>query len=177
MVLGTWHPYKHAHNALWQFGIQRWFGPWFHSLIPDANVRVHPKLITLSTFFTYMRVSYRSWRDRLNTLIAELSSKPSIDAAVAVGQLQELRFIMEFCIPAVSVTRSAAASVPMFVIDLCPLLSFLSFMASTLNEGLAEYFSDFARHGKFNIKFSVQRNSEELSHTAYSGSLNARCLL
>jgi hypothetical protein len=99
--LGTWHSYKQANAVMWKYGLERWFGPLFNFLIPDANVRKQPKLLTLVTFFSYVRLAYPQFKDQLLKAIADLGESDKPRDQVGHSNLKDLQFIIDFALPVV----------------------------------------------------------------------------
>ena len=99
VTLGTWHPYKQANLLVWHHWGQRIFGPLFHDLVPNGGFFDKPKLITIATFFTYVRLAYPYFRGVLEAAMERHKGDkrwPHVHAA-----LLDLHQLLEFFIPVV----------------------------------------------------------------------------
>lgn len=96
--LGVWHPYKQANNVIWKHWGRRILGPYFNHLVPNANFFEKPKLVTMATFFSYIRLAYPRFQ---SMLIEAIKSARSKGDAVALSTLVDLRALLTFFIPVV----------------------------------------------------------------------------
>jgi hypothetical protein len=99
VTLGSWHPYKQANLIVWGHWGQRWFGPLFHDLIPNGKFFKSPRLITVATFFTYVRLAYPYFRNDLKNAMAKSKGDTQVPATYAA--LLDLHQLLEFFIPVV----------------------------------------------------------------------------
>ena len=67
LVFGFWHAYQYAHIALWNEFRHTFLAPAFFTLFPVEKLMQRPRLSQSSTFFTWLRMSYPSFRDALRT--------------------------------------------------------------------------------------------------------------
>ena len=65
LVLGLWHTYQHCHKLIWSEFRSHFLADSFFSLFPNESLLLAPKLLQSSTFFSYIRLSYSSWRPKL----------------------------------------------------------------------------------------------------------------
>ena len=106
--LGTWHPYKQANTLIWSHWGPRIFAPLFNELIGNANFKRKAKLSTIVKFLTIVRLSYPSFRQTLDTAIKTTQSA-NVDR-VAISHLRDLKKLLVFFIPVVSVFHSCGKS-------------------------------------------------------------------
>ena len=57
VTLGIWHPYKQANNVVWNHYGPRFLGPYFNHLVPGSKFSSSARLVTIATFFTYIRLA------------------------------------------------------------------------------------------------------------------------
>ena len=95
-TLGLWHPYKAAMEAVWKRFLPSFFAPAFHALFPDAQCFLKPKLVSITVFFTYMRLLYPGIQSTLYEAIEDSSL-----SAEKRENLLALRDVFEFFIPMV----------------------------------------------------------------------------
>ena len=65
LCMGLWHTYQHCHKLIWSEFRSYFLADLFFSLFPNESLLFAPKLLQSSTFFSYLRLSYRSWRPKL----------------------------------------------------------------------------------------------------------------
>lgn len=70
LCLGLWHTYQHCHKLLWSEFRSTFLADSFFALFPNESLLFQPKLLQSSTFFLYLRLSYRIWRPKLQSSIA-----------------------------------------------------------------------------------------------------------
>ena len=97
LTLGWWHCYKQANLILWRFAGPHFLWPMFHALIPRSAIRKTPKLVTIATFLSYVRLAYPRFRVQL----AEAINNPAVTDNNK-RHLINLKRLCEFFIPAVS---------------------------------------------------------------------------
>ena len=100
VTLGTWHPYKQANIVIWKQWAERIFAPLFHDLIPGAKFKIKNRLVVISTFLTYIRLAYPSFKAALKDAIAFCTAHDS--RRTELSHLVDLRRLITFFIPAVS---------------------------------------------------------------------------
>ena len=59
VTLGVWHPYKQANSVVWSHWGPRFLAPYFHHIVPGSNFSARARLITIISYFTYIRFSAR----------------------------------------------------------------------------------------------------------------------
>ena len=64
LALGLWHNFKQASLLIWKQFALDFIGPAFHCLFPGREMYIQHKLVQVTTIFTYMRLSYPSWRQK-----------------------------------------------------------------------------------------------------------------
>ena len=99
VTLGVWHPYKQANNVLWNHFGPRFLAPYYNHMVPGANFSKKAKLVTIITYFTYMRLAYPSLKPDLCDAIQRAKTKrtnPKI-----LNTLLDLQAIFEFFLPVV----------------------------------------------------------------------------
>ena len=57
VFLGKWHPYKQANTVVWNHWASRFLAPFFHYMVPGSNFFASARLVTISTFITYIRLA------------------------------------------------------------------------------------------------------------------------
>jgi hypothetical protein len=98
LTMGWWHCYKQANIAVWKFACAHFLGPMFHALHPGSKLRASPKLITIASFFSWIRLAYPTFQKQLKRAIA--------DPTVTINNLRHLknlRTLCEYFIPTVSI--------------------------------------------------------------------------
>lgn len=65
IVLGPWHTYMYSHVCAWSEFRSSFLASAFFSLFPTQNLFLRPRLMTSSTFFTWLRAAYPSFRPLL----------------------------------------------------------------------------------------------------------------
>jgi len=118
--LGTWHIYKQCCSVLWDSFGPQFFGPLYHALLPNFSVRRKPKLVTLETFFTVIRLLLPLWEDELKHAQAALASQPP--ASPMASGLRDLVSLVRVLIPLVHCVRVCVFGVRdiiTFVINVC----------------------------------------------------------
>ena len=96
LALGLWHNFKQASLLLWKKYALDFIGPAYHCLFPGRDMYMNPKLVHVTTIFTYLRLSYPKWRDVLLGLRTKSDLPPS-----SANHLHNLTMLMEFFIPTV----------------------------------------------------------------------------
>ena len=94
MTLGVWHPYKQAHTVVWSHFGPRFLAPFFNHLVPGSNFRRSARLVTIVTFFTYLRLSLPSIAVEMQAAIVtarQQHSKPLVLAYLL--SLRDLLFL------------------------------------------------------------------------------------
>src|SRR3569623_2511798 len=69
LFLGPWHIYMYSHGVVWSQFRSSYLAAAFFLLFPTQNLFFRPKLVTSSTFFTWLRASYPSFRKQLITTL------------------------------------------------------------------------------------------------------------
>lgn len=100
VCLGTWHPYKQAATVVWAHWGPRFLAPLFHHLVPNANFNKSAKLVTILTYFTYIRLAYPAFAAELKSAVATARAMPQ-DPSV-LSNLLDLRIFLTYFIPVVS---------------------------------------------------------------------------
>lgn len=70
LFLGLWHTYQHCHKLIWGEFRSTFLADAFFELFPTESLLFKPKLLQSSTFFSYIRLSYSSWRGALYSAIS-----------------------------------------------------------------------------------------------------------
>jgi hypothetical protein len=96
--LGLWHTYKQANLKIYQKYASTVMAPLFHFLFPGTKFYIKPRLVQVVTMFTYIRLSYRSWRKSLQSMMHDLLSVPEPSRT----QVQNLHWLCEWFIPLVT---------------------------------------------------------------------------
>ena len=100
VTLGTWHPYKQANTLIWHHWATRVFAPLFHDLIPQSKFHLSARLVSISTFLTYVRLAYPMFKAELAEAITFCTNKGN--RIKELSHLVDLRRLCEFFIPVVS---------------------------------------------------------------------------
>ena len=96
VILGLWHPYKAALEAVWKKHAHTFLAPAFHALFPTGLCFAKPKLVTILVMFTYLRRVYPSIAGSLQMAIdSETRSQWK-------SNLIALQTLFEYFIPVVS---------------------------------------------------------------------------
>ena len=100
VTLGIWHPYKQANSVVWSHWGARFLAPYFNHLIPNSNFSASARLVTIVTYFTYIRLALTDFAAELQDGIKrarKLPAKPLI-----LAYLLDLRDLLFFAIPVVN---------------------------------------------------------------------------
>jgi hypothetical protein len=103
VTLGLWHPYKQANSVVWSHWGPRFLAPYFNHIVPGANFTAKARLITIITFFTYIRLAAPSFATQLQDAIK--AARADRERPLALAYLLDLRTLVFFCIPVVAVLR------------------------------------------------------------------------
>ena len=103
LALGLWHNFKQASLLIWKQFALDFIGPAFHCLFPGREMYIQHKLVQVTTIFTYMRLSYPSWRQKL----MELRTKSSLPEK-SFNHVHNLTMLMDFLIPTVTLLLLSA---------------------------------------------------------------------
>jgi hypothetical protein len=95
--LGLWHNYKQACLLVYRKFANWFFAPLFHELWPVDTFYPKAKIPQITTIFTYMRLSYPTWRPKLDQFLAQIIIPPA-----SLNHAKNLKALMEFFIPTVS---------------------------------------------------------------------------
>jgi len=157
LIFGFWHAYHYAYVALWDEFRVTFLAKAFWLLYPSNTLMRRPKNTQSSTFFTWLRLAYPSFREKLVASIATLKS------AVSEWQLAFLRarregkkienknqhlpsyvhllnlyHLLEFCIPCIQDYGSALKSNNWVSFYTC-FKRMLLFYISCSSKGAADY--------------------------------------
>jgi hypothetical protein len=69
VTLGVWHPYKQANSVVWSHWGPRFPAPYFHHIVPGSNFSTGARLITIISYFTYIRLAAPSFAAQLQAAI------------------------------------------------------------------------------------------------------------
>ena len=72
MLLGIWHAYLYGHLAIWDRFRAFYLADAFFRLFPHSSLMRKPSLFKSSVFFTWLRVSYPSFRDEMVQTVQQL---------------------------------------------------------------------------------------------------------
>ena len=67
LFLGPWHSYMYSHVCVWSEFRSSFLASAYFSLFPKQNLFLRPRLLVSSTFFTWMRAAYPSFRRQLHS--------------------------------------------------------------------------------------------------------------
>ena len=110
MTLGVWHPYKQANTVVWSHFGPRFLAPFFNHLVPGSNFRRSARLVTIVTFFTYLRLSLPSIAAEMQAAI--VTARQQRSRPLVLAYLLSLRDLLFFMIPVVGThTLFFAASI------------------------------------------------------------------
>ena len=107
VTLGLWHPYKQANSVVWSHWGPRYLAPYFHHLVPGSNFSGGARLITIITYFTYIRLAAPSFAQQLQDAIK--AARALRQRPLALDYLLDLRTLVFFCIPVVTAPRPLVA--------------------------------------------------------------------
>ena len=65
LFLGPWHNYMYSHVCVWSEFRSSFLASAYFTLFPKQNLFFRPRLLVSSTFFTWMRAAYPSFRGQL----------------------------------------------------------------------------------------------------------------
>ena len=65
LILGPWHTYMYSHVCVWSEFRSSFLASAFFFLFPSENLFFRPRLLMSSTFFTWLRAAYPSFRPLL----------------------------------------------------------------------------------------------------------------
>jgi len=120
LILGPWHNYMYSHVCVWSEFRSSFLASAFFHLFPNQNLFLRPRLMTSSTFFTWLRLSYPYFRplllNSLNTIkflrttydiqyTVELKRKkklPKNPYETPYLTLYNLYYLFEFVLPAIA---------------------------------------------------------------------------
>jgi hypothetical protein len=100
VTLGLWHPYKQANSVVWSHWGPRFLAPLLHHFAPGANFSGGARLITIITYFTYIRLAAPSFAKQLQDAIK--AARADRARPLALAYLLDLRCLVFFCIPVVT---------------------------------------------------------------------------
>ena len=98
--LGIWHTYKQANAVVWSHWSSTIFAPLSYDLVGNANFKQKPRLKTIATFLTYVRLAYPAFKANLDSALKKMKRRG--DNRVAMSHLRDLKKLVEFFIPVVS---------------------------------------------------------------------------
>ena len=117
VLFGFWHPYSYANVAIWNCFRETFIGPAFFHIWPKQKLLRRPTLVKCTTFFTFLRLCYPSFRSFLLETLGKLRvlaisfDVESTNKCVAGGtpssnpyrsrivHLYNMFTLFEFCIP------------------------------------------------------------------------------
>jgi hypothetical protein len=99
--LGLWHNYKHANLLIYKFFARSFFAPLFHSIWPGVTFYATGKLTQISQIFTWLRMSYPSWKDALEEVVRDRETPRN-----SRGHARNIQLLMEFFTPTVCTKSS-----------------------------------------------------------------------
>ena len=100
VTLGVWHPYKQANSVVWSHWGPRFLAPYFHHIVPGSNFSAGARLITIISYFTYIRLAAPSFALQLQDAIK--AARALRERPLALTYLLDLRTLVFFCIPVVA---------------------------------------------------------------------------
>ena len=100
MTLGIWHPYKQANSVVWSHWGPRFLAPYFHHIVTGSNFSTGARLITIISYFTYIRLAAPSFAAQLQAGIK--TARADRARPLALSYLLDLRTLIFFCIPVVT---------------------------------------------------------------------------
>jgi hypothetical protein len=103
---------------VWSHFGPRFLAPYFNHLVPCSNFSRSARLVTIVTFFTYLRLAVPDITTELQAAITKARSMPS--KPLVLAYLLSLRDLLYFCIPVVC---ASAWSMHLFTLVSVPLLS------------------------------------------------------
>ena len=86
---------------VWSHWEPRFLAPYFHHLVPGSNFSAGARLITIITYFTYIRLAAPSFALQLQDAIK--AARALRQRPLALEYLLDLRTLVFFCIPVVAV--------------------------------------------------------------------------
>ena len=99
MTLGIWHPFKQANSVVWSHWGARFLAPYFNHLIPNSNFSASARLVTIVTYFTYIRLALPDFAAELH---AGIKTRQLPAKSLILAYLLDLRDLLFFAIPVVS---------------------------------------------------------------------------
>ena len=120
LVFGYWHAYSYAHIALWKEFRSTFLADAFWAIFPEQKLLRRPPLVQSSTFFTWIRLAYPTFREPLQESVV-VARRDMIDYDIKLVQqlergilmaknnpyrpivirLENLQTLMEFAIPVI----------------------------------------------------------------------------
>jgi hypothetical protein len=104
--LGTWHPYKQANTVVWSHWAARFLAPYFNHIVPGSNFRTSARLVTISSYFTYIRLALPLFASQLHAAIK--AARLMLAKPLVLAYLLDLRDMLYFAIPVVRNALAAA---------------------------------------------------------------------
>ena len=98
VTLGVWHPYKQANSVVWSHWGPRFLAP--YHIVPGSNFSTGARLITIISYFTYIRLTAPSFAVQLQDAIK--AARALRERPLALAYLLDLRTLVFFCIPVVT---------------------------------------------------------------------------
>ena len=99
VTLGVWHPYKQANTVVWSHWGPRFLAPYFNHVVPGSNFRSKARLITIISYFTYIRLAAPAFAEQLQDAIKAARKVPA--KPLILAYLLDLRSLIFFAIPVV----------------------------------------------------------------------------
>jgi hypothetical protein len=99
VTLGIWHPYKQANTVVWSHWGARFLAPSFHHMVPASNFYASARLVTVISFFTYVRLALPDIARELQEAIT--AARMDRAKPLVLAYLLDLRDLLFFAIPVV----------------------------------------------------------------------------
>ena len=95
VTLGVWHPYKQANSVVWGHWGPRFLTPYFNHIVPGSNFQIKSRLITIITYFTFIRLAAPSFVKQLQDAIK--TARADRARPLILSYLLDLRTLVFFC--------------------------------------------------------------------------------
>ena len=110
VTLGVWHPYKQANTVVWGHWGPRFLAPFFNHIVPGSNLQSKARLITIITYFTFIRLAAPSFAKQLQDAIK--TARADRARPLVLSFLLDQRILFFFCIPVIGCPHGACLRAP-----------------------------------------------------------------
>ena len=145
---------------MWCHWAARFLAPFYNHLVPASNFRGSARLVTISTFFTYIRLAVPRFAPQLHAAINAVRQQR--DKPLVLEFLQDLRDLLYFASPVVChallVSMSHRVSIVLILMHLCA-WSRVAMTASCININDCPQVADYSSNLKIDAGEDVLRQA------------------